>query len=37
MLDKRIVDLRSDQLEGVRAKHGKFIKTLNKKNIHICL
>lgn len=34
MLDKRI-DLR-DQLEGVRAKHGKFIKTPNKKNIQIC-
>lgn len=33
MLDKRIVDLRSDQLEGVRAKNGECIKIPNKKKI----
>lgn len=32
MLDKRIVDLRLDQLEEVKAKNGKFIKFIPNNN-----
>jgi len=37
MLDKRIVDLRLDQLEEVKAKNGEFIIIPNNKNIKILL
>lgn len=37
MLDKRIVDLRLDQLEEVKAKNGEFIIIPNNKNIQILL
>lgn len=37
MLDKRIVDLRLDQLEEVKVKNGEFIIIPNNKNIKILL